>query len=111
MDFIRQWAGYTFPRLLMVLERVQARVADGFGEHGGSYGFFAAQVESLFRPRALVALEEYGLPIQIGDQIHEAVDLDVSLDEALEKVRAVDVQALNLSEFERDVLRDVRDYL
>lgn len=111
LDFVRQWAGFHFPRLLMVLERIYNRVASSLGTRRASYVFFAAQVESLFRPRSLVALEEYGLPMQVGDRIHEAVGLDVPLDEALEKLREIDVPSLDLPAFERDVIRDVLRYI
>jgi len=111
LEFVRQWAGFHFPRLLMVLERVYNRVVDSLGGRRASYAFYATQVESLFLPRSLVALEEYGLPTQIGEQIHEAVDLDVSLDEALEKLRSVDAQRLHLSEFEAKLLSDVQSHI
>ena len=96
----------------MVLERVSNRVATDFGEPQASYGFYAAQVESLFRPRPLVVLEEYGLPIQIGDKLHQLVDLDVSLDDALDRVRQIDAGQLALTDpFEVEMVKDVQSNL
>lgn len=112
LDFVRQWAGFHFPRLLMVLERVSNRVATDLGEPQASYGFYAAQVESLFRPRPLVVLEEYGLPIQIGDKLHQLVDLDVSLDDALDRVRQIEAGQLALTDpFEVEMVKDVQSNL
>jgi hypothetical protein len=111
LDFVRQWAGFNFPRLAMVVERVQNRIAGELSEPRSSYGFYVAQVESLFQPRSLVALEEYGLPIQIGAKIHATVDLDVSLDDALEKIRTLNIDSLSLTSFETEILEDTRDHL
>jgi hypothetical protein len=111
LDFVRQWAGFHFPRLLMVLERIFNRVASSLGAQHVSYAYFATQVESLFRPKSLVALEEYGLPIQIGDRIHEAINLDVPLDDALSKLKQVNPESMKLQSFERETLRDVQRHI
>lgn len=109
--FIRQWANFHFPKLLMAAQRVQNRVASDLGERPAAYEFYAAQVESLFRPRTLMVLEEYGIPLQIAETLHRAIDLDVSLDEALSKIRSLDFDSIPLLHFERQLLDDARQYI
>lgn len=111
LGFDRNWAGFEFPRLLMSLWRIQEYVfQDKFGR-SGNYSFFAARVEQLFRNPALVALEEYGLPLQIGEKISARVELSEDLDEAIAQIRDVDATDCALNSFEATLLGDVQKTL
>lgn len=108
LGFDRNWAGFEFPRLLMSLWRIQRHVFQERFGRSGNYSFFAARVEQLFRNPALVALEEYGLPLQIGEKVNARVDLSEDLDEAIAQSRAVDATDCALNSFEATVLGDVQ---
>lgn len=108
LSFDRNWAGFEFPRLLMSLWRIQAHVlGEKFGQ-SGNYSFFAARVEQLFRNPALVALEEYGLPLQIGEKVGQHFDLSEDLDAAIAQIRDASGSECGLNAFECGVLKDVQ---
>ena len=109
LSFDRNWAGFEFPRLLMSLWRIQAYVLEPKFGQCGNYCFFAARVEQLFRNPALVALEEYGLPLQIGEKVDRFIRLSEDLDTAIAQIRSVSGPGCNLSTFETEVLKDVQE--
>ncbi|WP_081619220.1 DEAD/DEAH box helicase [Thioalkalivibrio sp. ALE23] len=108
-SFDRNWAGFELPRLLMAVSTIQEYVFEKRFGRCGDYSYFAYQLECLFRNPAVVAMEEYGLPLQIGEKVARAMGLSEDLDEALEQVRQVDVSKLsNLATFERCMLSDLQ---
>lgn len=111
LDFDRTWAGFEFPRLLMALSRIQEYILEGKYGVKGDYSFFAGQIETFFRNPVAMALEEYGLPIQITDKIASVVGLGDDLDEALMKVKQLRSDDIKLDRFELDLLNDVKKYL
>lgn len=110
-EFDRNWASFELPRLLMALSRVQTAVfLPRFG-FAGDYSYFSARVETLFKTKAVCALEEYGIPLQLSDKLSRRVNLGDDIDAALQGLRAMDLSKFELSEFEREVLDDVRSQL
>lgn len=108
LSFDRNWAGFEFPRLLIALSRIQDHVfSERFGR-SGNYSFFAARVEQLFRNPALIALEEYGLPLQVGEKVAANLALSEDLDSAIEQVRRFDPVGLSFDSFEREVIKNVQ---
>jgi hypothetical protein len=108
LSFDRNWAGFEFPRLLMSLWRIQAHIFKAKFGRCGNYSFFAARVEQLFRNPALVALEEYGLPLQIGEKVSSHIQLSEDLDTAIAQVRDVSARDCNLNSFESEILKEVQ---
>jgi hypothetical protein len=109
LAFDRSWAGFEFPRLLMALSRIQAHVLEPILSRSGDYSFFSARVEQLFRNPALVALEEYGLPLQIGEKISRFIQLSNDLDIAISQIRDVRGIDFDLNAFEAEILKDVQE--
>jgi hypothetical protein len=109
LTFDRNWAGFEFPRLLMALWRIQAHVLEPKLGRSGNYSFFAARVEQLFRNPALVALEEYGLPLQIGEKVSRYIELSDDLDTAMAQIRNVSGIDCDLNAFEAEILKDVQE--
>ncbi len=110
LDFLRLWAGFHFPRLLSSLDRIQREVLPRMGLEPGSLLSFANEVEHLFLGAHVVALEEFGLPLQIGQRL-PFPDMDLSLDECLEMLRGWRFDDLELELFERELLEFVRSSL
>jgi hypothetical protein len=108
LDFIRLWSTFHFPRLLRAMERIQRHVYEGLGLKPGSYGAYAAQVESLFLGPHIVALEEYGIPIEVGRKLGRFLNSNMSLDEALAIVRRVPVERVSQDPFEQEMLKDAQ---
>lgn len=106
LEFARNWAGFNFPRLLMALDRIQRVVLSDRGLTPGRYAFYASEVEALFQPRSAIALEEYGIPLQVSLSLNDLIDLSAPLDDVLQALRSLPVEALPLSDFERGLVSD-----
>jgi hypothetical protein len=109
LSFDRNWAAFEFPRLLMSLWRIQAHILDAKFGKSGNYSFFAARVEQLFRNPALVALEEYGLPLQVGEKVGRHIELSEDLDIAIAQIRDVSGTDCGLNAFEAEILKEVQE--
>lgn len=112
-DFQRTWAGHNFPRYLMALSRIQEEVFTGLGLEAGDYSSFARQVENCFAPAGLAALEEYGIPLQISLKMssQSTPEDSTNLDSVLSWLRKIDVENLNLSPFEKEIVSDAQRYI
>lgn len=108
LDFQRLWAGFHFPQLLRALDRIQRDVFSRFRLSAGNYDLYANRVENLFTDSELVALEEYGIPLQVAKKLRASLMPYRNLDEALARLRTLRMDHLNLSQFERDVVRDTQ---
>jgi len=111
LDFVRNWAGFHFPRYLACLDRIQKAVFGRAGLSKGDYAYFGVQVENLFLDPTLLALEEYGVPLQVSQKIEHVLAPDGDLDGVLARMRAVDVESLELDEFETRLLNDTQQHL
>jgi len=106
LDFLKLWPRFHFPRLLKALHNIQDEI---FSKHGlplGDYIAYIAEIENLFMHPALLSLEEFGLPIQIGRKLEERIGQDGDLDDALRLLAAINVESLDLDQFEKSLLID-----
>jgi len=72
----------------------------------GNYEYFAGQIENWFMDPAIMALDEYGIPIQVGEKIQGLLNPQGDLDVALARLRSLDIETLDLSAFEKELARD-----
>lgn len=107
LNFLRQWAQFHFPRLAMAVCRIQNAIADRLSIEKADYSFFCGQVENLFLDPALVALDEYGLPLALAQKLEDKLSSEGSLDIAIKNLSALNIQDLELSLFEKEILDDV----
>jgi len=110
-EFDRNWASFELPRLLVALSRIQAAIFRPRFGFAGDYTYFAVRVEAVFKTKAICALEEYGIPVQLSDKLSKRVKLGDDIDASLQAIRAMDLSKFDLSDFEREVLGDVRSQL
>jgi hypothetical protein len=108
LDFDRTWAGYEFPRYLAATSRIQEVILPKRGVPAGEYSHFASQSESLFQSPVVAALDEYGVPTQIGRRIARAFGTSDNLDEALERFKGLDVTKFGLDPFEVELVLDAQ---
>lgn len=98
---------------MSAVNRIQSEVLARHSKRPGDYAFFNGQMESLFMSPVIIALEEYGVPLQLGEQIVPLLGNPQTLDEALAalvKRRAADIPGL--TGFERSLVRPLcRDEL
>lgn len=111
LEFVRQWAGHHAPRLFLSLDRIQREVFRALGYRVGSYGFYVGRLQNLFLPPALAAVDEYGLPIEVALKIQHRLALGGALDDLLDSIRALQVDQLPLTDFERKLLLDTQQSL
>jgi hypothetical protein len=106
LDFLRLWAGFHFPRLVQAVHRIQSHVLEARGLHAGDLTTLAHQVEGLFLGQAILALEEYGLPIQVSGRIGIPREIRDDLDATLGWLRRLNPKGLDLEPFELELLAD-----
>jgi hypothetical protein len=102
LEFDRSWASFELPRVLRAFSDIQHHVIGG----RGNYSFFAGQMENLFRPHFQVALEEFGVPLQVSDKLTQMLAGVDSMDGALAAVKGLNIQSLNLDPFEQELIKD-----
>ena len=111
LDFVRQWAGFRFPRLLGALDLIQREVLGARGLRTGDYRAWAVRVENLFLQPPLIALDEYGIPPQVAQKIEQWLRPRQTLDEVLDGLKELRVDVLGLTPFEEDLIRDTQQSL
>lgn len=111
MDFQRTWASFKVPRILGAVDLIQRDVFEKLGLFPGDYSAYISRVESLFMPKEIVALDEYGLPVELGRKIQQKLVLEKGLDAAIESVRALDPLQFAISDFERKMIKDCQQCL
>jgi hypothetical protein len=111
IEFLRYWANFNFPKYLMAVDRVQRAVFKKMNRAAGNYEHFAGQIENWFLDPAIMALDEYGIPIQVGQKLQPLLNPQGDLDTAITRLRTLDVARLQLSRFERSLVEDAIAHL
>ncbi|MEY9516159.1 hypothetical protein [Bradyrhizobium elkanii] len=91
----------------MVIDAIQRDILGARGFPVGNYALFAEQAENLFMPATLFALDEYGIPIQTAEALRNVLMPADALDDVLKRLGSLNIQQLQLSGFEREIMRDV----
>ena len=102
LEFERTWASFELPRVLRAFSDVRRHVLGTSGD----YSFFAGQLEMLFRPRFQVALEEFGVPLQVSDMLAPTFRGLDTIDQALAALKALRLDSLGLDQFERELVEE-----
>lgn len=111
LEFDRNWAGFELPRALMAMSFIQEYIFSNKFGIKGDYSFFALRLESLFRNPVSIALEEYGLPIQVMDKIESTIKLSDEIDYTIEMIKMLPADKLGLSDFEKELFIDTQSHL
>src|SRR5260370_11642325 len=101
LDFLKLWANFHFPQFLRALDRIQKDVFRRAGMASGDYDVYASKVENRFVDPALIALEEYGIPLAVALKLRRYLGPYENLDGILENLRRLPIEKTNLSGFER----------
>lgn len=102
LEFERSWASFELPRILRAFSDVRRHVHGGSGD----YLFFASQLENQFRKPFQIALEEFGIPIQVSDKIAPVLEGIDSIDAILGVIRNIPANRFGLDAFEQELLKD-----
>ncbi|MBG6074086.1 MULTISPECIES: DEAD/DEAH box helicase [unclassified Polaromonas] len=106
LEFARQWVNFKAPRLMGAVNRIQAEVLRRHSYTPGDYAFFCGQLESMFMSPVITALEEYGVPIQLGERLMPILGAPDTLDDALAALaKRWPEDIVGISRFERALIR------
>ena len=91
LDFRRLWANFHFPRFLRTIESIvnsiqRSRGADVLCD----YSVYSIMVENYFFDSSLVALEEYGLPLEVSSKFESLLSFEGDLDKTLTALKEMD---------------------
>jgi hypothetical protein len=111
IEFLRTWCSFAFPRYLLAVDRIQRSVFTKLGRKPGNYAGFASQIENWFLDPAIMALDEYGIPVQVGQRLQKVLKPEGNLDTAIKQFQELNLDGLQLTPFERDLLNDAREHL
>jgi superfamily II DNA/RNA helicase len=106
LDFVRLWATFHFPRLLRTLDKIQKDILIKSRLKPGSYELYAGKVESLFIDPAIIMLDEYGIPLEVARKLENWLTPNSGLDDALEKLKNLQLKRIGLSGFEEAFVVD-----
>ncbi|HLG16394.1 MAG TPA: hypothetical protein VJH03_18085 [Blastocatellia bacterium] len=95
----------------MAVSRIQRAVFEPRGLRFGDFSSFASRVECRFTNPVVAALDEYGVPLQLGAKIARALGETEDLDVALANLKELRIDELPLDEFERELLTDAKAFL
>ncbi|MYK69376.1 MAG: hypothetical protein F4020_07540 [Gammaproteobacteria bacterium] len=111
LGFLRYWTNHNFPRYLRALHRIQEHVLTAAGLPPGDFRWFAGRVENAFVDGAVHALDEYGIPLELGRKLEKRLNPNGDLDVALARLRELEPGALRLSAFEQRMIRRAQEGL
>lgn len=90
LDFKRLWANFHFPRILRAIETIVNEYLNKHSiDYNCEYTAYSASVENYFYDSSIVALEEYGLPIEVSALIEGHLSTNGDLDKALKKLSEI----------------------
>lgn len=107
LDFMRQWLNYKFPRYLMTLQDVVNEILAKKSLSLCDFSYYASYVECYFTKPYVIPFDECGLPIQVSTKIERYIS-DESIDSAMASLKKLNVDEIQLSSFEKRLLRDVQ---
>jgi rhodanese-related sulfurtransferase len=107
-NFVRNWAMFHYPRLLIALNNIAREVLSHHGLTVSDVSGYAQQVENLFHDSGVAALDEYGVPLPLAFRLQSRLAAGNSLDGTLALLKTLDIDALKLHKFERELLEDAK---
>lgn len=111
LDIQRQWINFKFPRYLRSLNQIANDVFKKYGLKLCDYSHYASLVESYFSPAYVVPFDEYGLPIQVTNKLRKIIRFSTNLDEAIQQLKMIDSNKLQISSVEKTFLKNVQEYI
>jgi len=111
LDFVRLWATFKFPQLLMVVNSIQTEIYQKNKMKPGDYSRFAAMTQNLFIDPNLIELDEYGVPTQVSQKLHYYLSSAKNFDDVLMKMKEINLENTDLDNFEKDLIRDTLQYI
>ena len=104
-------ANLHFPRITNAIDEIQREVFPKYGLVAGNYSMYTAKVENFYYDSSLIALEGYGLPIEISSKFEHDLYSEDGLDGSILKLSQLKENRVELSKFESEILKMVQSSL
>ena len=111
LGFLRSWASFHFPRLLRAVSNIQQDVFSQHGLEAGDYESYAAQVENLYSDAAIVALDEFGIPLETARKLESRIASSGDLDQTILNLKDLDLDSTRLSRFEKLLVTEALQFM
>lgn len=95
---------------LSALNRIQRHIFERYNRQPGNYEAYIVQIENLGRSPIVNALDEYGIPTQIGQVVWQQLGTPDTLDLTLDRLRSSSLFS-GLTLFETMLVAEVRNTL
>ncbi|MDP2850543.1 MAG: DEAD/DEAH box helicase [Sulfuricurvum sp.] len=113
LSFLRNWASFSYPKYLVALNDVVKVILAKKGIKACDYIPFAGAIEHLFQPQSFLALEEYGLPLELSEKLvkSKVIHREDDLGKVLNVLRKVSLKEYGGNVFESRMLEDFQQGL
>jgi superfamily II DNA/RNA helicase len=111
LEFMRSWLTFHLPKFIRAINRIQKYVFGRTYLDYGDFDYFAEKLEHFFIDPAIFALDEYGIPFQLGKKLEPYLQPNGNLDIALQNLKNLDVSNLDLHPFEIELIKDTQNSL
>lgn len=111
LRFVRNVICHRLPKDIKVIEEIQSEILTRYGRERGDYSKFCEQLEHLFIPANLFALDEYGIPLQTAARLERFIGQPESLDAALSRVSKLDMSPQDFDSFEIELIHSLQNLL
>lgn len=111
LRFVRNVICHRLPKDIKVIQEIQSEILPRHGRECGDYSKFCEQLEHLFIPKNLFALDEYGIPLQTAAQLERFIGQPESLDAALNQISKLGLPLLDFTSFEVGLIRSLQKLL
>lgn len=110
-EFEKNWANYKVPTYINALYNIQKDILGTNNKEYGDYSHFISQIESYNLDPTLLALEEYGIPIQVSKKIQNLLEPNDDLDEVILNLKKINIDSLYLDPFEKEIIKITQETL
>lgn len=111
LRFVRNVICHRLPKDIKVIQEIQSEILPRYGRERGDYSKFCEQLEHLFIPANLFALDEYGIPLQTAARLERLIGQPESLDLALLQISRLDMSSHEFSSFENGLICSLQQLL
>lgn len=111
LRFVRNVICHRLPKDIKVIQEIQSEILPRYGRECGDYSKFCEQLEHLFIPANLFALDEYGIPLQTAARLESFIGHPESLDAALNQISKLDISLQDFTSFEVGLIRSLQGLL
>jgi hypothetical protein len=97
--------------LLIAINNIQEEVYARRGIPCGSYIFYAKEIENYCLSANMIAVEEYGLPVEISMTLRNLVNFDGTFEKLINDMKILDADGLKNDRIEKFIFKLFQKYI